>query len=166
MKDTDARAAQLGGAVLSRTELMGTNLASAQLARTVFADVDLSRALGLEDTKHFAPSTVGIDTIFKSKGKIPEAFLRGCGVPEEFIAYIGSIVERPIEYYSCFISYSTKDQEFADPLYADLQAKGVRCWFAPDNSLQHFDDWSVGEVALTVQGCFEIPTLEIRMVAL
>jgi len=25
----------------------------------------------------------------------------------------------------------TFDQEFADRLYADLQAKGVRCWFAP-----------------------------------
>ena len=36
-----------------------------------------------------------------------------------------------IEYYSCFISYSTRDQEFAERLHADLQAKGVRCWFAP-----------------------------------
>ena len=52
-------------------------------------------------------------------------------MPDEFIAYIGSMVGRPIEYYSCFISYSTKDQEFADQLYADLQVKGVRCWFAP-----------------------------------
>ena len=26
----------------------------------------------------------------------------------------------------------TFDQEFADRLYADLQAKGVRCWFAPE----------------------------------
>jgi hypothetical protein len=34
-------------------------------------------------------------------------------------------------FYSCFISYSTKDQVFADRLCADLQAKGVRCWFAP-----------------------------------
>jgi hypothetical protein len=80
---------------------------------------------------HHGPSTIGIDTIYKSKGKIPEVFLRGCGVPDEFIAYIGSMVGRPIEYYSCFISYSTKDQDFADRLYADLQAKGVRCWFAP-----------------------------------
>ena len=32
---------------------------------------------------------------------------------------------------SCFINYSTKDQEFADRLHADLQNKGVRCWFAP-----------------------------------
>ncbi len=51
---------------------------------------------------------------------------------DEFIAYIGSMVGRPIEFYSCFISYSTKDQEFAERLHADLQAKGVRCWFAPE----------------------------------
>src|SRR5208337_248617 len=76
--------------------------------------------------------TVGIDTIYKSRGKIPDAFLRGCGVPDGFIAYIGSMVGRPIEFYSCFISYSTHDQEFAKRLHADLQAKGVRCWFAPE----------------------------------
>jgi hypothetical protein len=35
--------------------------------------------------------------------------------------------------YSCFISYSTKDQEFAERLHADLQNKGVRCWFAPED---------------------------------
>jgi hypothetical protein len=33
--------------------------------------------------------------------------------------------------YSCFISYSSKDQDFAERLHADLQNKGVRCWFAP-----------------------------------
>lgn len=33
--------------------------------------------------------------------------------------------------YSCFISYSTRDQDFAERFYADLQAKDVRCWFAP-----------------------------------
>jgi len=80
--------------------------------------------------RHFGPSTVGIDTIYKSKGKIPEVFLRGCGVPDDMIGYIGSIAGA-IQYFSCFISYSTKDQAFADRLYADLQAKGVRCWFAP-----------------------------------
>ena len=52
-------------------------------------------------------------------------------MPEEFIAYIGSMVGRPIEFYSCFISHSSKDQEFAERLYDDLQSNGVRCWFAP-----------------------------------
>jgi hypothetical protein len=44
-----------------------------------------------------------------------------------------SLIGDALEFYSCFISYSTKDQEFADRLYADLQAKGVHCWFAPHN---------------------------------
>jgi len=43
------------------------------------------------------------------------------------------LVIEPIQYYSCFISYSTKDQVFANRLYADLQAKGIRCWFAPED---------------------------------
>ncbi len=80
---------------------------------------------------HVAPSTIGVDTIYSSKGKIPEEFLRGAGVPENFIEYMRSLVANPIEYYSCFISYSSKDEEFARRLHADLQTKGVRCWFAP-----------------------------------
>jgi hypothetical protein len=123
--------ARLIGAVLRRANLTEADLTEAVVARTSFADVDLSVAKGLETIKHQGPSTVGIDTIYRSHGKIPEAFLRGCGVPDEFIAYIGSMVGRPIEFYSCFISYSTLDQQFAERLWADLQAKGVRCWFAP-----------------------------------
>ena len=80
--------------------------------------------------QHEYRSSIDIDTIYKSHGKIPEVFLRGCGVPDEFIAYIKSI-PGAIQFYSCFISYSTKDQEFAGRLHADLQAKAVRCWFAP-----------------------------------
>ena len=38
-----------------------------------------------------------------------------------------------IEFYSCFISYSSKDDEFAKRLHADLQQEGVRCWFAPED---------------------------------
>jgi TIR domain len=38
-----------------------------------------------------------------------------------------------IQMYSCFISYSSKDQDFAERLHADLQNMGVRCWFAPHN---------------------------------
>jgi hypothetical protein len=35
-----------------------------------------------------------------------------------------------IQRYSCFIIYSTKDDEFAHRIHADLQNSGVRCWFA------------------------------------
>jgi hypothetical protein len=60
-----------------------------------------------------------------------DSVLSRAGSAEKMKAGISSMVGRPIEYYSCFISYSTKDQEFADRLYADLQAKDVRGWFAP-----------------------------------
>jgi uncharacterized protein YjbI with pentapeptide repeats len=134
---TDLTGADLSGAALWSTNLSGARLrfasfTGANASGTNFTDVDLSSAKGLETIEHAGPSSVGIDTIYKSRGKIPEAFLRGCGVPDEFIAYIGSMVGRPIEFYSCFISYSSKDQEFAERIHADLQAKGVRCWYAPE----------------------------------
>ena len=44
-----------------------------------------------------------------------------------------SLVGKPINYYSCFISYSSKDDAFARRLYADLQSHNVRCWFAPED---------------------------------
>jgi len=123
--------ADLKWANLTGADLIGADFAEASAEGTIFANVNLSVVRGLESIRHAGPSYVSIDTLYKSKGRIPEGFLRGCGVPDEFIAYIRSMVGRPIEFYSCFISYSSNDQAFADRLYADLQAKGVRCWFAP-----------------------------------
>ena len=54
-------------------------------------------------------------------------------MPDNFIAYVASLSGKAIQYYSCFISYSHKDEDFAQRLHADLQAKGVRCWFAPED---------------------------------
>jgi hypothetical protein len=90
---------------------------------------------GLESVVHNGPSTIGIDTLFRSAGKIPESFLRGCGVPEAQIIYLPSILGamQPIQFYSCFISYSTKETEFAERLHNDLQGKGLRCWYAPED---------------------------------
>ena len=119
------------GTSLTGAQLSGTDLTGTGLAEAVFADVDLSTVRGLETVHHGGPSTIGIDTLYRSGGRIPESFLRGCGVPDEFITFAKSLVTNPIQFYSCFISYSTKDQPFADRLYADLQNKGVRCWFAP-----------------------------------
>ena len=64
---------------------------------------------------------------------MPLTFLRGCGLPDLLIDYLPSLLNQPIQYYSCFISYSSKDEDFAQRLHADLQNKGVRCWFAPED---------------------------------
>jgi hypothetical protein len=129
----DLDLADLTGANLSAAILGGANLTNAMIMDTMFADNDLSKVKGLETVHHRGPSTIGIDTIYKSKGNIPEVFLRGCGVPEDFILYMKSLVGKPIEFYSCFISYSSQDDDFAQRLHADLHEHNVRCWFAPED---------------------------------
>jgi uncharacterized protein YjbI with pentapeptide repeats len=133
--------ANLHGADLSFTNLAHADFYGADLddsvvtgasfSHTRLVNNDLSSVIGLAAARHSSPSAIGIDTIYRSKGHIPESFLRGCGVPDDFITYVKSLTANPIQFYSCFISYSTKDQAFADRLYADLQNQGVRCWFAP-----------------------------------
>jgi len=125
------RGTYLAGAALNRVDLTGADLSGATVDHTTFADVDLSGVKGIEEIKHGGPSTIGIDTIYRSKGRIPVNFLRGAGVPENFIEYMSSLVGTAFEFYSCFISYSSKDEEFARRMFADLQQEGVRCWFAP-----------------------------------
>ena len=127
--------ANLMVADLSTATLRHANLEEAKFGRTMIADVDLSEVNGLETIRHDGPSSIGIDTIYKSNGKIPEVFLRECGVPEELIAYIPSLIgaARPIEFYSAFISYSSKDEEFAKRLHSRLRDDRVRVWFAPED---------------------------------
>jgi hypothetical protein len=120
--------ATLVEANLQKADLTDSTWLGALLGHTIFADNDLSTVTGLETASHFAPSTVGVDTIYRSKGNIPESFLRGCGVPDEFIALAKSLFTNPIDFYSCFISYSSKDDAFANKLHTTLQAHHVRCW--------------------------------------
>lgn len=120
-------------ATLYSINLSETNFRLCTFSFTSVVDTDLRGAKHLEEVNHGAPSFIDIATIFKSKGNIPESFLRGCGVPENFIQYMSSLTGKAFDFYSCFISYSSKDQGFAERLHADLQNKGVRCWFAPED---------------------------------
>lgn len=127
----DLRGAYLREAYLHTADLRTADLSNAVIAGTSFDNVNLSCAAGLDSVIHYGPSTIGIDTIYRSGGNIPHAFLRGAGVPDSFITFMASLTGKAFDFYSCFISYATADQLFAERLYADLQAKGVRCWFAP-----------------------------------
>jgi len=54
-------------------------------------------------------------------------------VPKSFIDYFVSISGAPLQFYSCFISYSQHDERFAQRLNMDLAASGIRSWlFAED----------------------------------
>jgi len=120
--------AKLTRAILLRTVLNSADLGKTILDETTLANVDLSNVIGLEEVRHDGPSTIGIDTLYRSKGNIPERFLRGAGVPDDMIAFAATLRGKPIEYYSVFISYSHKDLSFARRLHDGLQGRGIRCW--------------------------------------
>jgi hypothetical protein len=133
LSESTCYGADLTYANLGFTELANSNLTKVKIGWTTFGNNDLSVVRGIDTIEHVGPSVIGVDTIYKSKGNIPEVFLRGCGVPDQFITYARSLEAHSIQFYSCFISHSSKDQDFANKLYADLQNKGVRCWFAPED---------------------------------
>ncbi len=134
--------ANLTNAYLTSADLLETNLTRANLTRadlseavlynTTFGNTNLTAARGLETCHHHGPSTLDHRTLAKS-GPLPLAFLCGCGLPDALIDYLPSLLNEPLQFYSCFISYASKDHAFAKRLHADLQDKGVRCWFAHEN---------------------------------
>lgn len=122
---TDLTLTRIRAAVIQRTDF-----SRATLEGTVFIDVDLSNAVGLSTCDHSGPSTIDHIALQRS-GRLPLRFLRGLGLQEAIIAAIPNLPS--VQYYSCFISYSDKDREFANQLYSQLSVGGVRCWFAPHN---------------------------------
>jgi uncharacterized protein YjbI with pentapeptide repeats len=131
----DLTEADLGWSDLTRADLSGAILQAATIGATIFADTDLSNVRGLDTVKFAGPSTLGIDTLIRSYSRVPEVFLRGCGVPDSLIEYLPSLMGamQPIQFYSCFISFSTKDQAFTQRLYERMQSHHLRVWFAPED---------------------------------
>lgn len=116
----------------TQSNLTMANLSEVRLLNTVFGDTNLTDVQGLETCHHKGPSTLDHRTLAQS-GPLPLAFLRGCGLPDALIDYLPLLLNQPFQFYSCFISYASKDHAFAERLYADLQNNGVRCWFAPED---------------------------------
>jgi uncharacterized protein YjbI with pentapeptide repeats len=132
LTNADLTNADLSGAFLGHTDLTRADLYEGVFYETIFGDTNLTDVRGLETCVHDGPSTLDHRTLAKS-WPLPLTFLRGCGLPDALINYLPSLLNEPYQFYSCFISYASKDHAFAERLYADLQNKGVRCWFAPED---------------------------------
>ena len=133
LRSADLTRANLTDSFLYDADLSGakfdeTIMTSCVIGSTVFADNDLSTIIGLDQVRHSGPSTIAIDTLYKSKGSIPDGFLRGIGVPETLITFIRSQGPQDFNFPTCFISYAESDDAFSKQLLGDLKSSGVRCW--------------------------------------
>ncbi len=133
---------KLGEADLSRALLAGANLTRAFCQATRFVDLDLSAVKGLDTINHQGPSSLPMATLCRSQGKLPEVFLRGCGVPESLIACLPDLLKDSLPCEARLISYSPADEAFARRLHEALQARGIACCLdaSPlDSTLQFWD---------------------------
>ena len=144
LSEADLFFADLSMTDLTEAKLIGTNFHGSNLSEAVFdrsvaafalfCHVDLSTSKGLDSMIHLWPSSIGIDTMYRSEGNISDTFLRRAGVPENFIASMRTLVRRSPEYAPSFLRCAVEDQSFANRLFEDLLKAGIRCWLAPMGS--------------------------------
>ena len=125
--------AKCAGSDFFQTQFWSVNLTGADLTGslfgyTVFQDCDLSGVKGLDQVRHDAPSTVGLDSLFRSHGQIPESFLMGAGLPTAAAGFLEAAKADTTSLRECFIACIDQDEEFAKTLRDDLRDQGVRCW--------------------------------------
>lgn len=133
LSGVDLSNADLSGANLSRSDLGEANLSGADLYETIFAQLDMRKTKGLAEICHHGFSRIELHTVQLPQDGSASHFLQGVGVPDVWINLYRAEMSSPIQYHSCFISYSSKDETLARRLHADLQNRGVRCWFAPED---------------------------------
>lgn len=91
LKHANLRSANLKGVIFYGTNLIQADLSNACIGETLWANLDLSETIGLESVEHDKPSSIDVGTLLKSKGFLPVIFLRGCGLPEDFISAIPTL---------------------------------------------------------------------------
>ena len=140
--------ANFRGANLRGAKLNSADLSGAVMQSTTLASLDLRQVYRIETVDHFGKSDLATSTLAKSKGQIPEVFLRGCGLQDWEIAAaklhdpaltseqvidltyeVARIKsESPIQINPIFISYSRMDSDFVEALEPRLDKKRIRYW--------------------------------------
>jgi uncharacterized protein YjbI with pentapeptide repeats len=121
----------LRGASVIRVMLDRTLFSNAMMEMTLFADCDLSQVLCLELVRHTGPSIIGLDCLARSRGLIPEVFLRRAGVAEPLIVFQEQLKLSPANCSRILLVSSVKDAKFSNRLQMDLTAAGLNCWPFP-----------------------------------
>ena len=134
LTQTDLTGADLRGANIIKAELESAAFFEAVFGMSTFVNCDLSTAIALDFSRHTGPSTIGLDTIVKSRGLLPKKFLLDAGVAEPFVAVQDSLIGVKRKYPSVLTIGSKQDTVLAKRLENSLRSAQISCWnFAADD---------------------------------
>ena len=148
LSNANLTGASLNGANLSRTNLSGATLNAADfyeailndigaaaadfhdciIGYTVFQNCALHAAIGLDHIRHDAPSTIGLDTLVRSGGALPQSFFLGSGLPAFTVGFQDAAAGQDISTVEVHIACADADIAFARQLESNLRANGIRSW--------------------------------------
>ena len=156
----DLRGAQLSGTSMTMTNLTGADLRGARIVKsdfestilhrataggTLFANCDLRSVIGLDSMMHGAPSTISLDTLARSGGRIPRLFLQGAGVAEPLIAAQDVLTSERRTYPTLLLIGSKDDSGLAEGLCQAMSEAHIPTWaLYPDDE----DALNTGESSL------------------
>ena len=115
-------------AVLNDVGTEAADFRNCVIGYTVFQNCALNAAIGLDDIRHDAPSTIGLDTLLRSRGVLPESFILGSGVPAAVVGLQDSVADTPVSTMEVHISCADADVDFARELENRLRSAGLRSW--------------------------------------
>jgi uncharacterized protein YjbI with pentapeptide repeats len=145
---TDLSFVTFEGAMLNGVSFTDSDISHASMGYTSLIDSDLSSSRGLDTIVHIGKSNISTNTLFSSKGEIPEVFLRGCGLSDweietaklykpnltnqeidEILYRVHDLrAHQPVQISPLFISYSHADSGFVDKMEKSLDKLGIRFW--------------------------------------
>ncbi|MFQ6030253.1 MAG: pentapeptide repeat-containing protein [Dehalococcoidia bacterium] len=124
----DLTGADLRDAYIINSDFHSAIFQDVVLGVTKFVNCDLSNVIGLDSAIHTGPSTIGLDTLAKSGGAIPEKFLENAGVAAPLIPARDALKAMTRHYPRVLIIGSTGDLELAERLRLGLVASQIPCW--------------------------------------
>ena len=91
-------------ALLARCDVRGADFRQALCGGTTFSQIRLSEARHLDSVVHSRASSLGIDILTTIGTRLPQAFLRGCGVEDDVLTFLAERQDHSDRFYSVFIS--------------------------------------------------------------
>jgi hypothetical protein len=146
LQDANLTGSALFGTLFLEAEVSGVDFTDTMMCQTVLASIDFSKAGGFHSVIHRGPSHISVDTLMTSRAVLPDVFLRGLGIPENFIQSLQALPTSMKNLPWAYVIHSQWERNIAMRLHTDLQHFGMRCWLfeysvdSQGNWLQSVDD--------------------------